>query len=45
MSPLSLVLKPAVLLIPAARVSGLVICGIAGARLSGSKAQGGSQDQ
>lgn len=44
MSPLSLVLRPAVLLIPAARVSGLVICGIAGARLSGSKARGGSGD-
>jgi hypothetical protein len=34
MSPLSLVLEPAVLLIPAARVSGLVICGVAGVRLS-----------
>ena len=45
MSPLSLVLKPAVSLIPAARVSGLVICGIAGARLSGSKARGGSEDR
>jgi mannose-6-phosphate isomerase-like protein (cupin superfamily) len=44
MSPLSLVRKPAVLLIPAARISGLVICGIAGARLSGSKARGGSED-
>jgi hypothetical protein len=41
MSPLSLVIKPAVLLIPAARVSGLVISAIAGARLSRSTARGG----
>jgi hypothetical protein len=34
MSSLSLVAHPAVLLIPAARVSGLVVCGIAGAHLS-----------
>jgi mannose-6-phosphate isomerase-like protein (cupin superfamily) len=33
LSPLSLAVEPAVLLIPAARVSGLVITGIAGARL------------
>jgi hypothetical protein len=35
LSPLGLVLEPAVLLVPAGRVSGLVVCGIAGARLSG----------
>jgi hypothetical protein len=34
LSPLSLVVEPAVLLIPAARVSGLLVCGIAGTRLS-----------
>ena len=34
LSPLGLVVEPAVLLIPAGRVSGLVVSGIAGARLS-----------
>jgi hypothetical protein len=34
LSPLGLVAEPAVLLIPAGRVSGLVVSGIAGARLS-----------
>jgi hypothetical protein len=33
LSPLSLVVPPAVLLLPAARISGLVVAGIAGARL------------
>jgi hypothetical protein len=34
LSPLGLVAEPAVLLIPAGRVSGLIVSGIAGARLS-----------
>jgi hypothetical protein len=34
LSPLGLVVEPAVLLIPAGRVSGLVVSGIAGARLN-----------
>jgi len=39
LSPLSLVFEPAVLLVPAARVSGLLVCGIAGTRLSRSTAR------
>jgi hypothetical protein len=34
LSPLGVVVEPAVWLIPAARMSGLVICGVAGAHLS-----------
>jgi len=36
LSPLSLIIKPAVWLIPAGRISGLVVTGIAGVRLSRS---------
>jgi hypothetical protein len=39
LSPLALLVDPAVWLIPAARVSGLVICGAAGARMSRYAAQ------